>query len=39
MYAVTAQMSSFDSVSLNAGIAAPNYAPPSAMVQYMNGSH
>jgi hypothetical protein len=29
----------FDSVSLNAGIAVPNYAPPSATVQYMNESH
>src|ERR1035441_2950809 len=36
---MTAQISSLDSPSLNAGIAVPNCAPPSATVQYMNGSH
>ena len=37
--AVTVQISSLGNASLNAGIALPNCAPPSAIVQYMNGSH
>jgi hypothetical protein len=39
MQAITEQISFFDKVFLNAGIAVPNWAPPSAIVQYMNGSH
>ena len=36
---MTAQTSFLDSTPLYAGIAVPSGAPPSATLQYMNGSH